>query len=209
MTPALFLHQVINASSRVVPGATLTFMQGHRKGAVFHDEAMRTPARNPFRTDSAGRVRLYLNAGETYEVTVETPRGERYQFVHVARAEGESVETVREVEVIREVPVERIVTVADPAQAALIEHLRGELEAAREKVKAAESAPPAELADLIDWAAPPKERQEALLVKLREVAGLIGLAEDRGGRAPAELYARRDRLESGIHFNRPTLTETI
>lgn len=73
----------------------------------------------------------------------------------------------------------------------------------------AEADPPAELSDLIDWTAPPKERQEALLVKLREVAGLIGLAEDRGGRATPELYKKRDRLESGIHFNRPTLTETI
>jgi hypothetical protein len=77
-----------------------------------------------------------------------------------------------------------------------------------EFLKAAEP-PPADIADLIDWSAPPKERQEALLVKLREVAGLIGLAEDRGGRATPDLYRKRDRLESGIHFNRPTLTETI
>lgn len=69
--------------------------------------------------------------------------------------------------------------------------------------------PPAELADLIDWTAHPKERQDALLAKLNEVNGLIGLAEDRGGRAEPELYRRRDRIDSGIRYNRPTLTETI
>ena len=119
MTAALFLHQVIDASSRVVPGASLTFMQGFRKGAIFHDDTLRTPAQNPITTDSAGRVRLYLNAGETYEVTVETPKGERYQFVHVARADGEVI--TQTVEVVREV------IVADPAQAARIAELEAKL----------------------------------------------------------------------------------
>jgi hypothetical protein len=69
--------------------------------------------------------------------------------------------------------------------------------------------PPAEALDVIDWTAPPKERQEALLVKLREVIGLIGLAEDRGGRADPSLYRKRDVIESGIRYNRATLAETI
>lgn len=69
--------------------------------------------------------------------------------------------------------------------------------------------PPPETSDLIDWTSPPRDRQDALLAKLREVNGLIGLAEDRGGRAAPELYRKRDRIESGLNFNRPTLTETI
>lgn len=68
---------------------------------------------------------------------------------------------------------------------------------------------PEDVADLIDWQAPPKERQEALLVKLREVQGLIGLAEDRGGRAEPSLYKRRDRIESGIRYNRASSAEAI
>jgi hypothetical protein len=68
---------------------------------------------------------------------------------------------------------------------------------------------PEDVADLIDWQAPPKERQEALLVKLREVQGLIGLAEDRGGRAEPSLYTRRDRIESGIRYNRASSAEAI
>ena len=69
--------------------------------------------------------------------------------------------------------------------------------------------PPADVSDLIDWQSAPHIRQDALLAKLREVNGLIGLAEDRGGRAAPELYRHRDRIESGLNFNRPTLTETI
>ena len=209
MTASLFLHQVIDASSRVVPGATLTFRQGFRPGEIFHDPERRTPARNPFPADGAGRVRLYLNAGETYEVTVESPNGDRYQFVHVARADGETV--TETVEVVREVPVEtiveRVVEVADPEQAARIAELEARL-AKHEAVKP--DAPiPDELADLISYADTPAQTSEKLLVRLREVLGLIGLAEDAGGRAAPELYRKRDRLESGIRWNRGRSAEVI
>lgn len=203
MTAAIFLHQVIDANSHVVPGASVKFMQGFRPGAIYHDPEMRTPARNPMPTDSAGRVRLYLNAGETYEVTVETPRGDRYQFVHVARADGEMV--TETVEVVRE--VERVVHVPDPEQAARIAELEARL-AKHEAVKP--DAPiPDHLADLISYADTPAQTSEKLLVKLREVLGLIGLAEDDGGRAAPEMYRKRDRLESGIQWNRGRLAETI
>lgn len=209
MTAALFLHQVIDANSHVVPGASVRFMQGFRPGAIFHDPEMRTPARNPMPTDSAGRVRLYLNAGETYEVTVETPRGDRYQFVHVALADGETV--TETVEVVREVPVEtvieRVVHVPDPEQAARIAELEARL-AKHEAVKP--DAPiPDHLADLINYADTPAQTSDKLLVKLREVLGLIGLAEDDGGRAAPEMYRKRDRLESGIQWNRGRMSEAI
>jgi hypothetical protein len=69
--------------------------------------------------------------------------------------------------------------------------------------------PPAELADLFDPADTAPQSNEKLLVRLREVLGLIGLAEDAGGRAAPELYRRKDRLESGIRWNRGRLAEVI
>lgn len=204
MTAALFTYQVIDASSRVVPGAKVSFMQGFRKGEIFHDPEMRTPARNPYTTDAAGRVALYLKAGETYEITIETPKGDRVQFTHVARADGEVIrETVTET-------VERVVYQDNPEQARKIAELEAMLAAASApKPEPVAANPPAEVSDLIDWSASPKDRQEALLVKLREINGLIGLAEDRGGRAEPSLYKRRDVIDSGIRYNRATLAETI
>ncbi len=209
MTAAVFTYQVIDANSQVVPGASVRFMQGFRPGELFHDPERRTPARNPMLTDSAGRVRVYLNAGETYEITIETPRGDLTQFVHVARADGETV--TETVEVVREVPVEtiveRVVEVADPAQAARIAELEARL-AKHEAVKPDAPIPP-ELADLISYAETPAQTSEKLLVRLREVMGLIGLAEDDGHRASPELYKRKDRLESGIRWNRGRSAEVI
>ena len=69
--------------------------------------------------------------------------------------------------------------------------------------------PPAELADLFDPADTAPQSNEKLLVRLREVLGLIGLAEDAGGRAAPELYRRKDRLESGIRWNRGRMAEVI
>ena len=68
---------------------------------------------------------------------------------------------------------------------------------------------PSELADLIEFADTPAQSNEKLLARLREVLGLIGLAEDAGGRAAPELYRRRDRLESGIRFNRGRMAESL
>lgn len=73
----------------------------------------------------------------------------------------------------------------------------------------APEAPPADLADLFDPADTVPESNEKLLVRLREVLGLIGLAEDAGGRAAPELYRRKDRLESGIRWNRGRSAEAI
>ena len=70
-------------------------------------------------------------------------------------------------------------------------------------------AVPHDLADLIEYADTPVETNEKLLVRLREVLGLIGLAEDAGGRAAPDLYRRKDRLESGIRWNRGRLAGTI
>ena len=85
-----------------------------------------------------------------------------------------------------------------------------ELEAALAEAKATqEVSVPSDLSDLIETADTPYQTNEKLLARLREVLGLIGLAEDAGGRAAPELYKRRDRLESGIRWNRGRLAEQI
>ena len=100
-----------------------------------------------------------------------------------------------------------VVHVPDPDQAARIAELEARL-AKHEAVKP--DAPiPDELADIISYADTPAQTSEKLLVKLREVLGLIGLAEDAGGRAAPELYRKRDRLESGIQWNRGRMSEVI
>ena len=92
MTPSEFTRQVLDDSSRIVPGASITFMTGSRKGPVFLDPEMRTPARSPFITKADGMCHVFLSAGETYEITIETPKGRRWQFTHVAKGK----EIVRE-----------------------------------------------------------------------------------------------------------------
>jgi len=98
---------------------------------------------------------------------------------------------------------------------AIIAELKAQL-AAKDEAKPDEAPkwsgdeePPAELSDLISYYDTPAEANEKLLVRLREVLGLIGLAEDAGGRAAPELYRKKDRLESGIRWNRGRLAGTI
>ena len=91
MTPSEFTHQVIDDSSRVVSGALVHFRQGSRPGPVFIDPELRTPARNPYITRADGMCHVFLNAGDTYEITIETPK-RRWQFTHVAKGK----EIVRE-----------------------------------------------------------------------------------------------------------------
>ena len=204
MTPALFLHQVIDASSRVVPGATATFMQGFRKGDIFHDPEMRTPAMNPHKTDGAGRLRLYLIAGETYEVTIETPKGDRYQFNHVARAEGQ---TVREtVEVIREVHV------PDPEADALRKRI-AELEAAASAEPEPAEPVPEQLADIILPAETPSETHARLTTLYGQAKNAAEMARSYGGtfggKSVIEWERKAEHYESGLKWNRGRMAEVI
>jgi hypothetical protein len=128
---------------------------------------------------------------------------ERVKLREQQEAEPEPVETT----VFLQEPEPRVVHVPDPEQAAKIAALEARL-AKHEAVKP--DAPiPDHLADLISYADTPAQTSEKLLVKLREVLGLIGLAEDDGGRAAPEMYRKRDRLESGIQWNRGRLSEQI
>lgn len=211
MTASLFRHQVMDANSHVVSGASVSFMQGFRKGPVFHDPEMRVPARNPFLTDSAGRVALYLEAGETYEITIDTPRGERQQFTHVALADGEVTRETVEVERV----VDRIVTVDNPEQARRIAELEAMLaaKAAPDPEPIRAHVPPAEIADLIDVHETPPQTHERLTRLYAEAKQGAELARNYGGtfngKSIVEWERKAERYESGIDWNRGRLAETI
>lgn len=96
----------------------------------------------------------------------------------------------------------------DPRDAE-IAALKAQLAAKDAPKWSADQEPPAELSDLISYYDTPAEANDKLIALLREVNGLIGLAEDRGGRAEAELYRKRDRIESGIRWNRGRLAGTL
>ena len=213
MTAALFTYQVIDASSRVVPGAKVSFMQGFRKGPVWHDPEMRTPARNPYITDGAGRVALYLKAGETYEITIETPRGDRVQFTHVARADGEVIrETVTETV---EVPVERVVYQDSPETLRRLAEMEALLAAASapKPEPVAKHIPPAEIADLIEINETPPETHARLTRLYAEAKQGAELARTYGGtfngKSIVEWERKAERFESGIKWNRGRLSEVI
>ena len=129
--PSLFRYQAFDDSGRPVPGALVSFRQGSRPGPVFLDPELRTEARNPFPAKAGGRVTLYLHAGESYDVTITSPRGQILdQFVHTGQAIGE---TVTETVVVPEtVEVEKVVYQTDPDILEELQRLRtGQAEAAK------------------------------------------------------------------------------
>ena len=144
--PSLFRYQAFDDSGRPVPGALVSFRQGSRPGPVFLDPELRTEARNPFPAKAGGRVTLYLHAGESYDVTITSPRGQILdQFVHTGQAIGE---TVTETVVVPEtVEVEKVVYQTDPDILEELQRLRtGQAEAAKaammanlEKLEAADA----------------------------------------------------------------------
>ena len=144
--PSLFRYQAFDDSGRPVPGALVSFRQGSRPGPVFLDPELRTEARNPFPAKAGGRVTLYLHAGESYDVTITSPRGQILdQFVHTGQAIGE---TVTETVVVPEtVEVEKVLYQTDPDILEELQRLRtGQAEAAKaammanlEKLEAADA----------------------------------------------------------------------
>jgi len=220
MTSVPFYYQAINAASEVEAGALVHFRQGHRLGPIWYDPEMRTPARNPMICDAAGRCTVYLMAGQTYEITVETTRGDRQQFVHTALSEGQTIRETVEVPVERivEVPVEieRVIerVVTDPEAETLRARI-AELEAkllAQVKPEP-EHNPPPEIADLIDPAETPQEcfdRLTRMYVEAKQSAELArGYGGTFGGKSVIDYERRAERLESGIKWNRGRLAEQL
>lgn len=208
--PSLFRYQAFDDSGRPVPGALVSFRQGSRPGPVFLDPELRTEARNPFPAKAGGRVTLYLHAGESYEVTITSPRGQILdQFVHTGQAIGE---TVTETVVVPEtVEVERVVyrdspetlaemealrkaNAARDAEAALMSHLDA-LEDTKEKLKERPPEPEPEpeptpapegvtetlLEAGLYQSDPPEKVNEVLLRKLNEAKQCHYIALEHGG----------------------------
>ena len=232
MIPSDFTRQVLDDSSRIVPGASITFMTGSRKGPVFLDPEMRTPARNPFITKADGMCHVFLSAGETYEITIETPKGRRWQFTHVAKGK----EIVREPSVtVSEEPqhgappvdpplpvapeiieVEKIVHVENPeTQERLAEALRklDEANAKLEAKKAGTDIPPPEIADLIRLNENYERTNERLVTGYREAMQRAELARTRDGifegKSTTEWLRKADRYDSAIRWNKGRSAETI
>ena len=229
MTPSEFTHQVIDDSSRVVSGALVHFRQGSRPGPVFLDPELRTPSRNPFITKADGMCHVFLNAGETYEITIETPKGRRWQFTHVARiAHPEPVSVSGDGErgagavVEYQTPppeiieVEKIVHVENPETLAKMAALEEALSEARAKLdarKAASDIPPPDIADLIRLNETYERTNERLVEGYREAMQRAELARTRDGifegKSTTEWLRKAERFDSAIKWNKGRSAETI
>lgn len=232
MTPSEFTRQVLDDSSRIVPGASITFMTGSRKGPVFLDPEMRTPARNPFITKADGMCHVFLSAGETYEITIETPKGRRWQFTHVAKGK----EIVREPSVtVSEdtqhgappvdpplpaapeiIEVEKLVHIENPeTQARLEEALRklDEANAALEARKAGADIPPQDIADLIRLNESYERANERLVANYQEAMQKAELARNYDGvfegQSTTYWLRKAERYNSAIQWNRGRSAETL
>lgn len=216
MTAALFFYQAIDASSRVIPGASIAFRQGFRPGPVWYDAEMRTPAPNPYITDAAGKCAVYLLAGQQYDITITSPRGDIQQFTHTARADGEVIRETVEVERIVERVVERVVEVPVevPVEVESIETaaLRVELAKLKEALARAK-APPEELADLFTTHETPPESHARLTRLYAEAKQKAELARGYGGtfdgKSVIDWERKAERYESGLKWNRGRLAETL
>ena len=143
------------------------------------------------------------------------------QFVHVARADGETV--TETVEVVREVPVEtiveRVVHVPDPEQAARIAELEARLAAMEATQPVPENGPTPEVVSVLTEhglsSGDSYERVNAVLVK--RYADAMGNSEyARGnpdgmhdGKSVIEWLAIAARADSGVKWNRGRAAETI
>jgi hypothetical protein len=163
---------------------------------------------------SGEKDKCIKQVGPFWQIRVGARAGARKDGVSLARdLLREHREDVGEVAPVSmpplvDIPIPEFLFEADPRDAE-IAALKAELERAKAHIETVENTPPADLADLIEVADTPIETNDKLLARLREVLGLIGLAEDAGGRAAPELYRRRDRLESGVRWNRGRMAEQL
>lgn len=210
MTAALFFYQAIDASSRVIPGASIAFKQGFRPGPIWYDAEMRTPAPNPFVTDAAGKCSVYLLAGQQYDITITSPRGDIQQFIHTARADGEVIRETVEVERI----VERVIEVPVEVEVESIETAALRVELAKLKDTLAKiKAPPEDIADLFVVHETPAESHKRLMTLYTESKQKAELARGYGGtfdgKSVIDYERKAERYESGLKWNRGRLAETL
>ena len=215
-TPSLFRYQAIGHSGPV--SAHIAFRQGRAPAVIYYDPDLRTPARNPAPTDSVGRVNLYMNAGQSYEVTVQFPDGTTDQFMHTAVPMG-SVEIIRE-PAPEPVTVDRVVHQDSPETLAELERLRGiereharaalmsglaKLEDAKAKVDI-----PAELKEYLRVGETYEQTNTRLLPIYKEAQNMKEMAienADKTARVFWELKIRK--LDLAMHWMHGRLIETV
>jgi len=214
--PSLFRYQAIGHKGPV--SALIAFRQGRAPAVIYYDPDLRTPARNPSPTDSVGRVNLYMNAGQSYEVTVQFPDGTTDQFMHTAVPMG-SVEIIRE-PAPEPVTVDRVVHQDSPETLAELERLRGiereharaalmsglaKLEDAKAKVDI-----PAELKEYLRVGETYEQTNTRLLPIYKEAQNMKEMAienADKTARVFWELKIRK--LDLAMHWMHGRLIETV
>jgi hypothetical protein len=214
--PSLFRYQAIGHKGPV--SALIAFRQGRAPAVIYYDPDLRTPARNPAPTDSVGRVNLYMNAGQSYEVTVQFPDGTTDQFMHTAVPMG-SVEIIRE-PAPEPVTVDRVVHQDSPETLAELERLRGiEREHARAALMAglakledakAKVDIPAELKEYLRVGETYEQTNTRLLPIYKEAQNMKEMAienSDKTARVFWELKIRK--LDLAMHWMHGRLIETV
>jgi len=218
--PSLFRYQAIGHKGPV--SALIAFRQGRAPAVIYYDPDLRTPARNPAPTDSVGRVNLYMNAGESYEVTVQFPDGTTDQFMHTAVPMG-SVEIIRE-PAPEPVTVDRVVHQDSPETLAELERLRGiekeharsvlmagltKLEDAKAKVDA-RGAVPEEIANLIRTGETYEQTNTRLLPIYREAQHHKERAIEHANKTERVHWEDKIRkLDLAMHWMHGRLIETV
>jgi len=166
-----------------------------------------------------GRVNLYMNAGQSYEVTVQFPDGTTDQFMHTAVPMG-SVEIIRE-PAPEPVTVDRVVHQDSPETLAELERLRGiEREHARAalNVWSGEAGRrqrrkvdiPAELKEYLRVGETYEQTNTRLLPIYKEAQNMKEMAienADKTARVFWELKIRK--LDLAMHWMHGRLIETV
>jgi len=163
-------------------------------------------------------VNLYMNAGQSYEVTVQFPDGTTDQFMHTAVPMG-SVEIIRE-PAPEPVTVDRVVHQDSPETLAELERLRGiereharaalmsglaKLEDAKAKVDI-----PAELKEYLRVGETYEQTNTRLLPIYKEAQNMKEMAienADKTARVFWELKIRK--LDLAMHWMHGRLIETV
>jgi len=210
MTQAsLFREQAIDDNGRPVPGAMVSFRQGSRPGPIYLDPDLRTPARNPYPAKAGGRITLYLHAGEQYEVTITSPKGQILdQFVRTFEAIAIPEQPVPE-------PTPEPVADPEDAKAAIMRGL-GKIEETGAKLKERPEAPErqegdmfnaADLQDLIRENEPHAEAQRRWQTDYNQL--LQRLVDNRLTPLTPDDRAYYRRLQAALYMGRVGAIETL
>ena len=216
MTQAsLFREQAIDDNGRPVPGAEVSFRQGSRPGPIYLDPDLRTPARNPYPAKAGGRVTLYLHAGEQYEVTITSPKGQILdQFVRTFEAMTFPEQPVPE-------PAPEPVADPEEAKAAILDHLERVDAKLKDRPEAPEPEPEEVIPDEIkqafneagiDWRDSREAVSKALIAKYVYYKNAAEYARNNGtfdGRGVIYWEKKAEGIDDATAWNRARVVETL